>query len=665
MARLSNRDIAALFIEMSDLLAIRGGDPHRSRAFYRAARIVENLGQPVEQALAWGVLEKRRGVGEGTVHRLKQMLRTGTCDDLERLRAGLPGIRELLEVRGLGPSTIRRLVQRFRVRNLDDLEMFARSGMLLRLPRMGPEQVHKILSEIDVVRRRGRSRWPLAEAQQAAEEVAEAMRAVAGAGQVMVAGSARRQKAMVGDLDILVGAENATPFIETFTHMDGLESVVQVRNDGASVRLASLQQVDLRVVSFESWGAALHTLTGSKLHNIVLRARANRLRLKISERGVMHRLSGEWLTTGATEDEIFRAVGLAFIPPELRENLGEIDAAADGKLPELINAADLRGDLRVHLAHAGAVEPYAQAARRLGLEYLAVLDDEAGVFDPQRANRMRRAAAKHGVELLCGRKVRVLPDGSLSEDRDVLRRYEWVVGELPGDEKAMGWEATTVRLERAFEHGLIDVLAEPTGRVLGVSKGRPVDLDRVLKAARRGGVALEIGGDPTRMDLDEIGCRQAKDAGNPLTIASTAARPEDLEWSRYALASARRGWLTAGDVLNHQPLNEIQAFRRERLRRWGIAVPRTPVSSPRRGDVEKHHVELHRIVEDRGATPVGSESESRELAERLRRPLDTELIQRLESFLADGADPALEAALALLGDNPLQEAFNLLLQGRA
>jgi DNA polymerase (family 10) len=344
----SNQDVAALFYEMADLLEIRGGEAHRVYSFRRTARLLEKLPEPAARLLAWGTLQRKRGIGEGTVRRLKQILRTGTCDDLVRLRSAMPGVRELVAIQGVGPATARELYRRFRVTSVEHLEALARSGALLRLPRFTAERNARLLHEIAIAKRRV-ARVPLAEGVAIAETIAEKLRSFPDVAQVAIAGSCRRRKATVGDLDILVSAESPEGIVERFTGLDEVSEVLLRRTDGVNVRLASLRQLDLRVVPFDSWGAALQSFTGSKLHNIALRARFNRRGLKLTERGIFDRASGRLLRTGRTEAEIYGALGLALIPPELREDRGELEAAEEGLLASFIEDSGLRGDLHVQI----------------------------------------------------------------------------------------------------------------------------------------------------------------------------------------------------------------------------------------------------------------------------------------------------------------------------
>ncbi len=654
-----NQDIAAIFFEMADLLMIRGSDPHRARAFRRAGRIIEGLPESAEKMLRFGTLSATRGVGEGTLRRVKQILRGGDCDDLRRLRASTPpGVRELLQIRGLGPRTVRRLYQELGIANVDLLAVAAASGQLLRLPRFGSDQVYAIQRAIEVYRRQ-RGKLPLAEAIATAAVFAEALGALPEAQEVRVAGSCRRGKAMIGDLDIVVASENPALFADCLDNLPEVIEVLARRGDGGSVRLASLQQIDVRAVRPACWGAGLHCFTGSKQHNIALRRRGNRHGLRVSERGVYQRSNERCLTTGPSEEELFGALGLPFIPPELREDRGEIEAAAAGRLPRLITAADLRADLHLHTSDSdGTASPAAmiQAAAARGYEYMAITDHSrslhvANGLDEQRlANqvaKLRRRAEDTGqIHVLAGVEVDILADGTLGLQAEALSRLDWVIASIHSHLDMAGNEMTE-RLVAAMESGLVDCLGHLSGRWLGKREACALDIERILAVARRLGIALEINGDPRRMDIDDTICRQARRAGVALVINSDAHSPAGLENCRYALTMARRGWLESQHVLNAQPLAEFLAWRNQRRRRASLPAPGLETAGP---------VVPSKESESASAPP--------DLVVALgQEPMSPELHSRLERFLRLGDDPELHAALRQLSSNPIQHAFSLVLTG--
>ena len=649
MPRLNNRAIAELFREMADLLDIQGGEIYRARAFRRVSHIIENLSEPVEEALSFGRLVARRGVGEGTLLRLKQILRTGTCLDLERLRKKMPsGVRELLQIDGLGPKSVRLIYTHLGVGSVAALEAAVLTGRLAKLPRFGAQKAERILDAIHDYRQRVGGRTPLVDALRVGGELVEAIAALPVVHSVELAGSARRRKATVGDLDVLVSTLEPAAVADHFASLPQVQRVL-LRGEGrTSVRLLTGQQADLRVLLPDTFGAGLHYFTGSKRHNIAVRIRGNKRRLKISEHGVFTRADERRLAGGA-EVDIFAAIGMPYIPPELREDDGELQAAARGRLPRLVEERELVGDLNVHtLASDGKapVRAMAEAARALGLRYLAITDhsrspkgkglDERGLL--AQAARVRELDAEiEGLRLLAGVEVEVLPDGELALDLAVLAGLDWVVA---GVHHELGQERRemTQRLVTAMETGVVDCIAHPGNRVLGRREPVELDLGRLLAAARRMQVTVEINSRPYRMDLDDSGCRQARDAGVPLVVSSGAHAPDELAQRRFGVYTARRGWLEARHLLNTRPVEALLLRRAERLRKAAVAAAEPSASSPRDPDLPR---------------------------QLTSPPLSSRLVQRIESWLRqpdDDAEPT--DALAELSQNPVLKAFELLMLSR-
>lgn len=651
MADLDNRAVAAVFGEMADLLDIEASDTFRVRAFRRTAKVIESLGDPLRVLLERGALEKMPGIGEGSVHRIKQILRTGTCDDVVRLRAALPaGLRDLLALDGVGPKTARLLWQHLRVGNVDELEAAVRAGKLASVPRLGARGEERMLAAIHAWRQRG-SRVPLYKSLRTGAGIVSHLIASGEAQRVELGGSARRGKATIGDLDVLVGADDGARVVHAFSSMPGVAQVMWSGEGRCSIRLeGTRQQVDLRVIPVENWGAGLHYFTGSQQHNIAIRLRANKLGLRVGEHGVYRRDDDVRLLSVGTEEELFAALGLPWIPPELREDMGEIEAAEAGRLPKLVQAGDLRGDLHCHTRESdgtGTVEEMLAAAHALGLDYLAITEHSkstaiANGLDERRltshaahiadtGQRLGRIRAMRGVE------VDILVDGSLDLEGGVLRDLDWVVGSVHAHFD-MPAAVMTDRMIRAMETGLVDVIGHPTGRMLGQRDGYELDWERLIEAAHRTGVALEINGSPKRMDLEDRRARQCKDAGVPVCINTDAHSPDHLPHRTFGLAMARRGWLEPKDVMNCWSAQELLDRRRARLRRAGFTVGWTvdaePAPAPADGPL------------DLTAALAGG-------------GVDDALRARLEAYLTRG-DPELEAALIRVDPNPMQLAFQLL-----
>jgi len=651
---MDNKAIAALFREMGELLDIRGGDPYRARAFRRVSHILEELPEPAQEALSFGTLQRRRGVGEGTVFRIRQILRTGTCADLDRLRAQMPsGVRELLQIDGLGPKSVRLIHRHLGVGSIEELEAAALTGRLARLPRFGARSADRILEAIADHRRRS-GRTPLAEALRIGQSLVDGMAADPVVRHVALAGSARRRKALVGDLDVLVATLEPAAAAARFCALPEVADVL-LRGEGrASVRLQGGQRADLRVLLPDTFGAGLHYFTGSKRHNIAVRIRGNKRGLKISEHGVLTRREERFLA-GAAEVDIFAAVGLPYIPPELREDDGELQAAERGQLPLLVEERQLRGDLNVHTLASdgrGSLAAMARAAAASGLRYLAITDHsrgpKGGGLDERglglQAARIRALDGKvEGLRLLAGVEVEILPDGELALDRGLLASLDWVVAAahhaLDQDRRAF-----TDRIVRAVESGVVDCIAHPTGRLLRGRDGAALDLIRLLAAARRAGVALEINADPRRLDLDAAGCRRAREMGVALVIGSGAHAPDQLEQRRLGVYTARRGWLRAADLLNTLSFEELLERRRARVARASQLAGSPSVAA--------------------APEPTTSDSELR--AALAQPPLPTWLCRQLEDWLRSPDDPAITDALADLcasrtrADNPIRLALELL-----
>ncbi len=687
---------------MADLTQIVGGNPHRIRSFRRTARIIESLPEDVATMVRYGTLARVPGIGPGSLRRVKDILRTGSCDDHRELRRRLPsGLREMLDIKGIGANTVRRLWQHLRIANVDQLEWAIRVGALRTLPRMGQRTSEKLLKAIRDHRLRiGRVPW--VESRRLGQRLVEGLLARAPVLAATVAGSVRRGKATIRDIDVLVASDRGAEVAAAFVTLPEVEEVL-LRGDGrSSVRLFNRQQADLRILPADNWGAALHYFTGSKLHNIAVRARGLKVAgLKISDKGVFLRDTEVRVHAAPSEIDVFTAARLPFIDPEIRENTGEIEAAAAGRLPRLITGSDLAGDLHLHTLASdgrGTAEAMAQAAIRIGHRYLAITDHTkslavANGLDERRLLAQGRHLAEledrlGAIRIARGVEVDILPDGSLDLDEGVLSGLDWVVASVHSHLDIDG-DAMTDRLVRAIESGVVDCIGHPLGRRLGDRSAADLDLDRLFAAARRAGVALEINGNPYRMDLDDISCRRAREAGVALCLNTDAHAPDHLARQEFGIITARRGWIEPRNVLNTRPWAEIADRRRDRLRTRGVATTGRPSHIPgdepvHTGDpaLADHHWPEHLPVrpapadsgdrapdeplpEPRDDAPVedGNDDSTPLAAEDLKaRPLDRELRRRVESWLRDGDDEDLEDALRELGTNPMQAAFDLLVQ---
>jgi DNA polymerase (family 10) len=576
---MENAEIARVLSEIADILELTGGSPFKVRAYRRAAQVVDVSPGPFSELWREGRLAELPGIGAHIAAKIGELVDTGECRDHVRLAAQVPpGVLEMLRLEGMGPKTIEAVWKRLGIADVAGLEEACRSGRILEAPRMGPTRVRGIAAAIERYRARA-GRMPLHRAMGYAEAILARLRAVPGVQRAEPAGSLRRHKETVGDIDLLVAAEQAAPALRAFTQLSGVSEVLAEGPTKVSVRLRPGLQADLRVLPPESFGAALHYFTGSKSHNIALRTRAVKLGLKISEYGIFDR-EGRRLG-GTTEEEVFRAVGLPFIPPELREGVGEIEAAEAGRLPRLVEEGDVLGDLHVHSRASSdgrsELEELADAARALERRYLAITDhsrsrplglDAARLAEHAAAIRALDARLGGRPHLLAGVEVDVLPSGALDLPEEALAGLDCVVASIHSRFSDPA-ETNTARIVRALRSGVVHVLGHPTGRQIGTRDAYPLDLGRVLDVAREEEVALEVNAMPERLDLTDVGCRAAKAAGVPVVISSDAHDAEHLANLRYGVWVARRGWLEARDVLNTLPLLELRRrLARRRAATW-------------------------------------------------------------------------------------------------
>ncbi len=570
-----NADVAAVFDELADLLEIEGANPFRLRAYRNASRTLRDLSREVAMMVEQGEdLTGLPGIGKDLAAKIREIVRTGTTTLLEEYRRkSPPALTELLHLPGLGPKRVQVLARKLRIGSLADLQRAAQEGLVRRLPGFGEKTERHILDAL-ALKVGGERRCQLAVAAQYAEPLAAYLRQAPGVTRVTVAGSYRRGKETIGDLDILVAAADGKAVADRFVAYSEVVEVLARGETKASVRLKSHLQVDLRVVPEESYGAALQYFTGSKDHNVVLRHLAQQRGLKINEYGVFR---GETRVAGETEESVYQSVGLPWIAPELRENRGEFDAARAGRLPHLLELADLRGDLHAHTKATDgrhSIKEMAEAARRRGLEYLAATDHSrrlamAKGLDAARLLRQmeeidRLNAALEGVTILKGIEVDILEDGSLDLPDEVLGKLDLVVGAvhshftLPSDKQ-------TARILKAMDHPHFSILAHPTGRLIDQRLPYDVDMPRIIRKAKERRCFLEVNAHPERLDLTDTYCQMAKEAGVLLAVNTDAHSILDLENVRYGVGQARRGWLEKADVITTRPLREVRTLLKQTM----------------------------------------------------------------------------------------------------
>jgi DNA polymerase (family 10) len=556
-----NAEIAAMFDQTADLLEIKGENQFRVRAYRRAARTIEGLPQSVRNLLSVGTdLSELPGIGKDLAGKIAKIVTTGHFDLLESLKKKLPGqLGDMAALPGLGPKRIKLLHDKLKVRTLDDLRRVIKTGRLHDLRGFGPGIENKLASAL--VKPAAEKRFKLAVAEAEAEALVGYLR---DGGRVVVAGSFRRRRDTVGDLDVVVTAKDGAAVGDQLMRYENVAEVLAHGPTRTTVVLRSGLQVDVRAVPEESYGAALMYFTGSKSHNIALRSLANEHGWKLNEYGLF---SGRRRIAGATEEEIYGKLRLAFIPPELREDRGEVALAKANNLPRLVTLADIRGDLHVHSDWTDGtttMAAMAAGAQTLGYEYIALTDHSRRVamahgLDPARLSRQIREIDRlndklDGFTILKGIEVDILKDGRLDLPDSSLSQLDVVVAsvhsyfELPR-------EAQTDRIIRAMENRHVSILGHPTGRLIGVREPYDVDMERIISAARDLGCFLEINAEPDRLDLNDIHAHAARAMGVKLAVSTDAHSVNALQYMRFGIDQARRGWLTADDVLNTRTLD--------------------------------------------------------------------------------------------------------------
>ena len=562
-----NTDIASIFEEIADFLEIEGANPFRIRAYRNAARTVSGLGAELKDMVAAGEdLTKLPGIGKELAAKLHEILETGTAKALTKLQERIPKtVIEMFKLPNLGPKRVRVLYQDLKIKNLDQLSKAARKGRIRVLEGFG-EKTEKAIVEAVEARAQKEKRFKIAAVKPTVVSLVDFLKKVPDVIDVVAAGSYRRSRETVGDLDILVTARKSSPVMKRLLEYDAVAKVLSSGDTRSSVVLRSGLQVDVRLVEQTSFGAALQYFTGSKDHNIAIRRLGQQRGLKINEYGVFR---FEKQMAGRTEASVYQTLDLTYIPPELRENRGEIEAAADNQLPELVELKDLKGDLHLH-THAtdgrNSVEEMALAAKKHGLNYIAVTEHSdrlkvAGGLDPPRLMQQideieRLNDQLKGIRILKGLEVEILEDGALDLPDAVLARLDLVVGTVHSYFN-LPLEKQTERILRAMDHRYFSMLAHPTGRLIDEREPYQVDMTRIIRKARDRGCFLELNSNPRRLDLYDIYCQVARAEGVLVSINSDAHSINDFNYLAFGVGQARRGWLEKDDVLNTRPLSQL------------------------------------------------------------------------------------------------------------
>ena len=562
-----NTDIADIFEAIADYLEIEGENPFKIRAYRNASRTVRGLGPELKDMLTAGeALTELPGIGKELAAKIVEILQTGTARALEKLKEKVPaGVIEMLKIPGLGPKRVSALYHKLTIESLAGLKESAEAGRVQTLPGFGLKTEQHIRKALEALSQRP-VRVSIALAGLSVEALSSYMQQVPGVREVAVAGSFRRCKETVGDIDILVTDGGDSPVMERFTGFADVRQVLARGPTKSSIVLRSGLQVDLRRVAQESFGAALQYFTGSQAHNIAIRRIGRQRGLKINEYGVF---TAGGKVAGDTEESVYRALDLSWVPPELREDRGEIEAAREGRLPELVEPADIKGELHSHTKATDgrdSLEEMALGARRCGLKYLAVtdhsqylkmvdgLDERRLLAQIEEIDRLN--ATLKGIRLLKGIEVEILEDGSLDLPDRLLRQLDLVIGSVHSRFR-LPVQKQTERLLRAMDHACFSILGHPSGRLINERDPYEVDMAAVVQKAKERGCFLELNANPQRLDLTETHCQMAKEAGVLVAINTDAHSVAEFDQLRYGIGQARRGWLEKKDVLNTRPLNEL------------------------------------------------------------------------------------------------------------
>lgn len=583
--RLTNQEVAEIFERIADMLEIQGEEiPYKIMAYRRAAENIAALGRDIYDLWAEGALRTIPGVGEAIEEKIDELLRTGRLAYYERLKAQIPeGLLELRQIPDMGPKRIKTVWERLGITTVEELEAAARAGRLRDLPGFGAKLESKILAGIEAVKRRKiAGRVPLGAAWPLAQQILDALREVPGVQRLAVAGSFRRMKETVGDLDFLVAAEDPEAVMERFATLPVVEAVLLRGSTKTSVRLQNGLQADLRVIEGARWGTALQYFTGSQQHNIQLREHALRRGYSLSEYALTP-VGTETEILCAAEEEVYARLGLAFIPPELREGRGEIEAALEGRLPRLVQVEDLQGDLQVHSTWSdgqASIREMARAAKARGYRYILITDHSQSLgvargLTPERLREQRReieainAELGDGFRVLHGAEVEIRADGSLDYPDEVLAGLDLVVASVHSGLR-QDRERVTARFLAAIYHPYVHIIAHPTGRLLGEREGADADWEAILQAAAETGTLLEINANPARLDLPDSLARRALELGCRLVISTDAHSLGELDGVFFGVAVARRAWASPEAIANTWPLERLLAWAKEkphRLRR--------------------------------------------------------------------------------------------------
>jgi len=557
-----NKELSHIFNNIADILELKNDNPFRIRAYRKAALIMEELSEEVTSLIASGKLKDMPGIGKDLYAKIEEYIRTGKIETYEELKKEFPrGLLDILYIPGVGPKTAKLLYDRYGIDSIEKLEEYATAGKLKDIKGIKDKTIANILKGI-ALRKSIQGRFPLGTALPIGEMIVNELKGVKGVSSIELAGSIRRRKETVGDIDILVISKEPEILMDKFVSLKEIERVLSKGSTRSSVILKDTHiQVDVRVVEKESFGAALAYFTGSKAHNIKLREIAIKKGYKLNEYGVFD-LKKDKKIAGATEKEVYDILGLQFVPPEIREDQGEIELALEHKLPNLIDIQDIRGDVHMHTTYSdgnSTIEQMAAHAQSLGYDYIAITDHSQSLgvargLDPDRLGSQMKEIdvfndTHKGIKVLKGMEVDILSDGSLDMDTGLLDRLDIVIGSIHSGFK-QSKEQITKRLIKAMETGLVDLIGHPSGRLIGERDAYEVDWDAVFSAAKKYNVAMEINSYPLRLDLTDTMIKIAHERGLKFMITTDSHDPQQMRYMAYGVSVARRGWLEKDDVIN-------------------------------------------------------------------------------------------------------------------
>ena len=568
---MKNNSIAEIFERIANILEFQGEIPFKVNAYRKASRVIQDLQEDIEILWQQGKLRELPGIGEALVKKIDEYIRTGKVSKYEEISRHVPPeLMRLLAIQNLGPKTLALAHRELKVNNLQDLLQVIEDGRFAQLPGMGQKKAENIQRGIKFFLS-AQERIPLGTALPVVEDIIQLLHEKTTMAEISPAGSLRRMKETVGDIDILVGTNNPAKIIKEFIALPQVNDIIAAGETKASIHLEQGYQVDLRVVFPDSFGAALQYFTGSQAHNIKLRGLAKKQSLKINEYGIFR---DDFKIAGAIEEDIYHAIGLDWIPPEMREDRGEIELAAEKKLPLLITLQDVQGDLHVHSTYSdghASIQVMVDHAREMGYQYLAICDHswsaryaqglsiEQLLRQAEEIDELNRKS--NDFKILKSIEVDILTDGSLDFPDEVLARLDLVVAAIHSNFT----RNPTERIVKAMQNPLVDIIAHPTGRLISRREGYEVDLNKIFEQARKSGTALEINCHPERLDLSDVHAKKAAEMGILLALNTDAHSPDNLSLIKYGIGTARRAWLSKNHILNCMSYQQIMHWKKQRL----------------------------------------------------------------------------------------------------